>query len=100
MVRNLPLESPDPSPHMPHWEPSEPYVEQYFPQQMSWYAAEGPQGLAEDLLRKVREQPWKAMGIALAAGFALACLLGPACRLGARFSHSRPRKCNPSGGDR
>ncbi|HVX85947.1 MAG TPA: hypothetical protein VH253_14285 [Phycisphaerae bacterium] len=82
---------------MPQWEPSEPYVEQYFPQQMSWYAAEGPQGLHEDLLRKVREHPWKAMAISLLLGFGCAMFIGPAARWGAGLAGRSSRR--PGNGD-
>ena len=104
MVRNLPLESEplEPESPMSHWEPSEPYGEQYFPRQLSWYAAEGPQGSLEQMLRRVREQPWKAMGVAMAVGFGLALLLGPIARLGAGCTGrglKRKRQCPQGGGE-
>jgi hypothetical protein len=48
-----------------------PYVEQYYPRQMSWYAGEGPQGRVEELGRWIRENPWKAMAVGLIAGVAV-----------------------------
>jgi hypothetical protein len=59
------------------------FGEQYFPEQMSWYAPEGPQGLIEAGARQVRENPWLAMGVALAAGVVLALCAGPLIRAGA-----------------
>jgi len=58
------------------------FGEQYFPEEMSWYSAEGPQGWIEMGARKVRENPWAAMGIALAAGVALALIARPLIRAG------------------
>ncbi len=59
----------------------EPFVEQFFPRQMSWYAAEGPQGSLEEVARWVRENPWKAVGLAAAAGIVTGWLAAPAIRL-------------------
>ena len=53
------------------------FGEQYFPREMSWYAPEGPQGWAQAGARKVREHPWAAVGVALAAGLALAWIASP-----------------------
>jgi hypothetical protein len=59
----------------------EPFVEGYFPHQMSWYAPEGPQGLIEAGSRWIRENPLHAAATAAAAGLLLAILLIPkACQ--------------------
>jgi len=85
MVSPLPLEEQN-APHhdappAPH---EEPFVEQFFPQQMSWYAAEGPQGKIEDVGRWIRENPLAAVGLAVAAGLGVALLASPLFRLGAQ----------------
>jgi hypothetical protein len=70
----------DPNVVQPAHAEEDSFGEQYFPREMSWYAAEGPQGLIEAGARKVRENPWAAVGIALAAGFTLAMVGGPLIR--------------------
>src|SRR6185312_10604937 len=84
MVSPLPLEEPTPAPSMPSAPTEEPFGEQFFPRQMSWYAAEGPQGNIEAIGRWVRENPWAAVGIAVGAGLAVALLAPPLLTLGMR----------------
>ncbi len=78
MVRNLP---PSPPTFNSPWEPDDATVEQYFPEQMSWYAAEGPRGVCEDVASLIRKRPWAALGGAVALGL-LVALAGKAtlCR--------------------
>lgn len=78
MVSMMPKTPPDPAAKLPA---EEPLGEQYFPQQMSWYAAEGPQGRLEDFGRWIRENPWVAVGLAASAGLIAAVVAGPALRL-------------------
>lgn len=89
MVRNL-SESDQAMPAAEYQE--EPFGEQYFPRQLSWYASEGPCGMAESVARYVREQPFKAVGIALAAGFAMAVIGMPAIRIGAGLGGAVTRR--------
>jgi hypothetical protein len=79
MVRNAPISA---RIYDTPWETHEALVEQYYPQQLSWYAAEGPQGRREELARVVREKPLKAVGIAFLVGLAVAVLGAPAVRMG------------------
>jgi hypothetical protein len=65
-----------------------PYVEQFYPRQMSWYAAEGPQGRIEDLGRWIRENPWKAMAAGAIIGLAVSQTVGPASRAARRVVRS------------
>jgi hypothetical protein len=65
-----------------------PYVEQFYPRQMSWYAVEGPQGRIEDLGRWIRENPWKAMAAGAIIGLAVSRNAGSASRAARRIVRS------------
>ena len=85
MVSPLPLNVQNEELHEPTPAPvEEPFGEQFFPKQMSWYAPEGPQGKIEDIGRWIRENPMAAVGLALAAGLGVALIARPLARLGAQ----------------
>jgi hypothetical protein len=62
-----------------------PYVEQFYPRQMTWYAPEGPQGRIEEMGRWIRENPWKAVAAGVFVGLAASRASGPALRVADRF---------------
>ena len=59
----------------------EPFVEQYFPRQLSWYAPDRPGGPTEEIARWIRQHPWTAITLAAAAGLVASQLVGPALHL-------------------
>lgn len=58
----------------------DPLVEQYFPQEMSWYASETPPGPITTATRWIRQNPRAGFAIAVGAGVLLGILTTPASR--------------------
>ena len=66
----------------------DPFVEQFYPREMSWYAPEGPQGRIAEVGRWIRENPWPAIALGFFAGVLTAQIAGPSLWLAGRAAQT------------